>query len=244
VSLPRYFFLHVMKTGGTTFRFHAQANFGRKGVYPIKKLDGDVYQAYTDIDRLCDISPERRSQIRCFMGHFPFYAAKAAAPDAVKLTILRDPIERTMSLLKNMHSWPDERLHTMSYEEIYDSDHYHYMFIRNFQVRQFALAPSDMAETHLHYIEIDNARLSDAIANLEAVEVVGMHDEYDAFLCDLATDHGWRFGEIPKQRVSPDRDISADLRRRIAADNSADIEFYAVARDRFERAHSRRSATT
>jgi hypothetical protein len=235
-ELARFFFLHIMKTGGTTFRFHAQANFGRKGVYPNKLLDGDVHRAYMDIDRLFDIAPERRRQIRCYMGHFPFYAATAAVPDAITMTILRDPIERTMSLLKNMHTWPDEHLHRMSYEEIYDSEHYHLMFIRNFQVRQFALRASDAPESHLHHVDIDDARLAAAIEHLDQIDVLGLHDEYGAFLRALEADHGWRFGEIPKQRVSPERDVSADLRRRIALDNAADVEFFAAARARFERA--------
>ena len=37
----RFFFVHVMKTGGTTFRRHVDANFpGPGAVYPDRVLEG------------------------------------------------------------------------------------------------------------------------------------------------------------------------------------------------------------
>jgi hypothetical protein len=101
---PRFFFVHVMKTGGTSFVFQLSANFAPAEVYPNEILDRraptdlEPYASLADLERL---SPQRRAQIRVFTGHLPFAARELIGPDVVTLTLLRDPVERTISVLKH-----------------------------------------------------------------------------------------------------------------------------------------------
>ena len=72
-----FFFVHVMKTGGATFRRHIEDNHPEPGaVYPDRALDGNLREANILIDRVRTLSPERRSQIRAYTGHFPAVTAR------------------------------------------------------------------------------------------------------------------------------------------------------------------------
>ena len=76
---PPFFFLHVMKTGGTAFVFNLLQNFGPGEVYPSavdKEQPGDLLP-YVSIAHLLGLSPERRQAIKMYTGHFPFVASRA-----------------------------------------------------------------------------------------------------------------------------------------------------------------------
>ena len=62
--------------------------------------------------------PERRATIRGYMGHYPYVASQLLGEDPVTLTILRDPVERTISYLKHCKRYHDHH-RELSLEEIY-----------------------------------------------------------------------------------------------------------------------------
>jgi hypothetical protein len=70
----RFFFVHVMKTGGTTFGTHIARNFRADEIYPDRTVDRDLRVAYTQIGHLTSLPEERRRRIRVYRGHFPFVA--------------------------------------------------------------------------------------------------------------------------------------------------------------------------
>lgn len=237
----KYFFLHVMKTGGATFRQHLVANFGQDQIYPHLEADlaKDLYRPSYDVDYLLALPPERREQVRAYMGHFPFAAIAMFGEPVTTLTILRDPVDRTLSWLK--HS---KRLHPphekLSLEQIYDDPFYQPKFIRNHQSKVFSLTADDscfggtinlMAE-----VEVDDERFRRACANLEQIDLLGLHERYDEFLGDLRDRYQWRIDDVQNWNVAfgpwpvPDA-----FRRRIAADNAADMAFYEFARDLYAR---------
>jgi hypothetical protein len=54
----RYFFVHVMKTGGATFRRHIEDNFPEPGaVYPDPAVDTELREANILVDRLMNLPP-------------------------------------------------------------------------------------------------------------------------------------------------------------------------------------------
>ena len=46
---------------------------------------------------LLDLPPSRRERIRVYAGHFPFVAVELMGQEFVTMTVLRDPVERTLS---------------------------------------------------------------------------------------------------------------------------------------------------
>jgi hypothetical protein len=222
-----------MKTAGTTFVRQLQEHFGVDHVYPLA-LDahrsGDV-RPYSRVDSLLALSLEQRSQMRAYAGHFPFVAYELLGIEAVTLTILRDPVDRTVSMLKHckreMHGLRDLEL-----EEIYERDLVRAAFVDNFQTKQFAFTREDAPESCLTALEIDHDRLRIAMSNLDSVDVVGTTERFDAFLNEIRRRFGWRAAELGNRNVSRERwDVSTAFRDRIAHDNRLDIAFYEHAKE-------------
>ena len=226
----RFFFLHVMKTGGATFRQHVVANFGPGEVYPDPALDPNLFIANTRIAYLRNLAPPRKARIRAYAGHFPFLCVDMLGIPLVTLTMLRDPVARTISYLRHCKRY-HENQHDLSLDEIYHDPFVNSVFIRNHQAKLFCLEPDDEPVTYMHVVEVDDARLAVAKHNLTQVDVIGFTEEYDAFMVTMRRRYSWHFGSVAPRHVSNEPwPASDDLKRQIADDNAADIEFYEFAR--------------
>ena len=233
-----FFFVHVMKTGGTTFAQHLHANFLREQRYPLADQGVKRQQEYYLIDEVRALTPEQRATIRLYAGHFPYVVSDLVAAD-VTLTILRDPVERTVSFLRHCKRY-HERMRDMELEEIYVDGWMHPLCIRNYQTKMFAMTLDDKLESHLDVIEIDAARFDIALATLERVDVLGLNDRYEEFVAEVRNRFGWKIGPAPDLRVSTeDWDVSSSFHARIAEENAADVAFYAAARKLHEKRHRR-----
>src|SRR4051812_19291092 len=100
----RYVFVHVMKTAGTSFAFHLRQQFAEREIYPCASVDlrdpGDV-EPYASIENLRNIPSDRRAEIIVYAGHVPYLARDLIGTDLHALTLLRDPLERTISVLNH-----------------------------------------------------------------------------------------------------------------------------------------------
>lgn len=280
-----YFFIHVMKTGGTSFKSHLLQHFELDEIYPSARLDwrrqADV-DSYVSVPRLLGISPDRRGGIRVYSGHVPYVVTELMGGRFVTLTLLRDPVERTVSVLKHF-----KRLHhryrEFSLRETYDDPVVFRHFVENHQAKVFSLTAEDqlgsfasaLGYEELHAalgdssvdifgydpdtprsagldpesrreararatapeatIEVDAERLVRAKENLAKVDVVGFADRYAEFVEELRRRFGWWPEGLDldvRENVSSESWSAGEgLRRRIAADNTADLELYAYAQD-------------
>lgn len=233
----QFFFIHVMKTAGGTLRQHMRANFGRGEVWPFDIFDQrDLKQANIRLDFLTSLPAERRAEIRVYTGHYPFVAVEMLAEELTTITLLREPVERTLSYLRALkRDNPDH--HESSLEEMYEDPFFFPCFIKDHQAKLFALTVEDRPESYMDTLEVDAERLAIAKANLERVDVIGLQDRFDEMLAELRRRFGWRAAEAPNRNVGPPGEAPAPLRRRIAEDNPAEMEFYEHARQVYERRH-------
>ncbi|MDQ1435672.1 MAG: serine O-acetyltransferase [Actinomycetota bacterium] len=144
----RFFFIHLMKTAGTSFAFQLRRQFDPSEVYPSEGLDrrdGTDMAAYVSISRLLRLSPERRDAIRIYTGHYPYIASQLLGLDLVTLTILRNPVDRTISVLKHMKRL-SRRYKTYPLEEIYEDPFVFAHFVENHQTRMFSITRADEPE--------------------------------------------------------------------------------------------------
>lgn len=226
----RIFFVHVMKTGGASFRRHLEANLGADRVYPDSAVEPDLLIANVSAMPLLEIGDDRWDRIDAVTGHLPFYVSQVLGKPFITLTVLRDPVERTISYLKHCRKYQEQH-RGMALEDIYDDPWYYPMLIWNHQVKVFALQPSDGVDTVMEPLLIDQARLDIAKENLRKVDVLGLHDHYDEFLATALERLGWSHLDLPDWHVSEPEDVSDRLRRRIEEDNAMDVAFFDFARE-------------
>jgi len=245
-SAPPVFFVHVMKTGGTTLFRHLRENYALDELYPSRELDIrfdgprlDIRHHFS-VSYLLGIPEERRRRIRVYTGHFPYVARELLGGDFVTVTILRDPIERTISLLRQFRRtvpWVDDPdrprpMASRSLEEVYAHPPVFDQLVHNHQTKIFSMRESDQPESYMDVIDVDEARLALAKANLAKVDIVGLTERYGEFLDDISARFGWEVERDARSNATPASEIlsvSESLRRQIAEDNAIDVEFYEYA---------------
>jgi hypothetical protein len=226
-----YFFIHVMKTAGSSFQHHVTDNFPPEVRYPDPGMEWERFLAfYGYIQHLLRLTSEQHERIGIYGGHFPYVASELIGRDVVTMTILRDPVSRTISYLKHARRH-EERLHDKTLEAIYEDMTTFPGYIWNHQAKVFAMTADDPLNQITDVIEIDDRRLAIAKQNLEKVDVVGLTDHFDEFLAELTDRFGWWITPHEARNVGAELPVAEDLRRQIVEDNAADVEFYEFARE-------------
>ena len=232
----RFFVVRVMKTATTTLLRHSIDNFGVRGVYPVGGIDltpGDIRPAQS-IPYLLNLPEERLAEIRVFIGHFPLIAYEMLGIECVTVTLLRDPIARIISHVVQAQRIPTYK--DLSFEEIYEDPMVFPFFLHNHQAKYFAMRPDDRLAGIMDPIDIDDSRLALAKANLERIDVIGLTESLDEFLDEIRVRFGWSIRPDVAENVSTQKwEPSAAFRRKIEADNAADIELYEHARAYYAR---------
>ena len=223
----RFFFVHLQKTGGTALFQRIRDFFGPAAVYPTPDDQGDV-RAVTDVDYLSTRFRAVGDELRVVTGHFPLCTADLLDPQLRTFTVLRDPVERTLSLLRRRRI-AETRFHGMELAEIYEHPALQDI-IRNHMVKMLSLTQDEMTATPLTMaMTFDRARIDRAKRNLEQVEVVGLQEQFEGFCQDLEQRFGWDLGPSRFANRTPPSTVPESLRERIRADNEADVELYRFA---------------
>lgn len=248
---PPVLFIHVMKTGGTTITRNLRETYELDQIYPYSALDLRYADGELDINHhlslpyLLSLPPERRRTIRVYIGHFPYVVRELLGFDVRAATILRDPVERTISFLrqiKRKQPWEEEAegrrpLAARTIEEIYENPFVFDPLIHNHQTKIFSMTPADDPQTYMDVIDVDHTRLELAKANLAEVDVLGVIERFDDFLDEVEASFGWTIVRGARKNATPETDlapIAPSLRRRIAEDNAIDMELYEHARELVE----------
>lgn len=238
------FFIHLMKTGGTTLFEHFKTIYSVEEVWPHTdfdfRYDGPRLRVrhHLSLDYLAHLPPDRRRTIRFYGGHLP-YVARHLLGDVTTLTLLRDPVDRTVSLLRQMRRQVPgiqdaarrPRLAGVPLEEVYEHESVFGPLVHNHQTKMFAIRPGE-SHGFLDPVPLDEERLAEAKANLAAVDVVGVTEHYDLFVGDVVSELGWTADDLKTENVSPDDGTlgaSKALRRRILEDNALDVELHRYA---------------
>jgi len=220
----RYFFVHIMKTGGAALRRGLMNHFGDAAVYPTKGLDGtDPMTLYLSIDHLRERLDARGDQIRVITGHFPLRTAELIDGRVTTLTLLREPVERILSYVRQRRFAQRKPL-----EDIYDD--LPYGLANNNMTKMLLLTPEEMSALRFTRVELDRGHLERAKEALAGMDAVGLQEDFEDFCHELAARFGWHLGEPDKRNVSVPVEAPESLRARIAEDNALDIELYEFAK--------------
>jgi hypothetical protein len=256
-----FFFVHLMKTAGFTLALHLHQEFPGPAIYPAS-LDtthvGD-FDAKVNIQRLLDLPASRAEQIRCYALHMPYAVARMMEPKPITFTLLRDPVDRTISMLRHFqtglsvipNSTTDTRVAPFyagwPLEAIYDDQDVFRVFVENYQTASFARADFAFADMLRYFTArnetphpafpppLDRDSLRAAKQNLAEVDALGLAEHFDDFLDCLRLRFGfWANGLDRGLRVNASEiqeDVPRSFRARIAQDNCLDIELYEYGRE-------------
>ena len=224
----RFFFVHLQKTAGTALWRRLKHQFDERSLYP-GPGDGSPPESVLDVDHLLARWKARSDEIRVVTGHFPLCTVDLLGVPFVTMTLLRDPVERTLSFLRHYReSTPEESERPL--ESIYD-DPVRYELLHNHMVKMLSLTADEMTSSGaLTKVEFTRSRLESACERLAAVDIVGVQERFDDFCDDLTDRFGWDLGpRVFMNRTTP-VEVADAFRDRIAADNVLDVELFEFAR--------------
>jgi hypothetical protein len=226
-STPRIFFVHLQKTAGTSLNFRLRNQFPRDAIYPQKVDEGSV-PAVINVDHLLRRWQEHRDEIRVVTGHFPLCTTELLGGGFLTFTVLREPVERTLSYLRHHRKMTPEDS-DRSLEEIYDDPFRFHGLIHNHMVKMLSLTTEEMDDGMLTRVAFTPERLERAKGNLAGVDLVGVHARFDEFCGELASRFGWDLGEPRHANRTDAVDVPVSFLERIADDNAMDRELYEYA---------------
>jgi hypothetical protein len=162
------------------------------------------------------------------MGHFPFYVTDLLPHPVDRITVLREPVARTISWLRRRL---DHGEAGTSLEEIYDDDLMRRRLVVNHQTKVLSMEAADNPNTYLKVVELDRARLDTAKARLEQVAVLGVSEHLDQFVASVNDRYGWSLEVRKRRNASSAHPVSDRLLERIHEDVALDVELYQHALD-------------
>ncbi|MBI4259639.1 MAG: sulfotransferase family 2 domain-containing protein [Actinobacteria bacterium] len=246
-------FLHVPKTAGSTLYQVFGRQFRRSQIFVPRGGGGLGKTAYLrhvvvgdmepivqhgldrnrrEVERLRALSPESATRIRVLLGHFWFGIHEALPGTATYVTMLRDPVDRVLSLYQHRRTRHGLR---STIEEYLAEDRDVQM--RNGQVRRFVGSASE-----LFHVDVTDEMLATALGNLDRhFPVVGLTERFDESLVLMARRFGWpvrrlRYFPVNVGSGRPRREsLSAEALALIEERNRHDLELYRHAAERFER---------
>lgn len=200
------FYTHIMKTGGSSLTTAIKRATGGRPMYPADTT-AQITAAKSIPDNLLGESPERRAEYGLISVHHPAWVAFRAVDDAARATVLRDPVPRTISHLRQIASgihpaesvesaWRDPEVRarltdymcqlmsdpgepTQTAAEIDTDD----PEVRATLAKSLA---DGWATAIWHPRRVDEVALTAAIATLDRYDVVGHTDDLDGFVVRLA----------------------------------------------------------
>jgi hypothetical protein len=230
----RFFFIHLQKTAGTALFKRLKRHFGERAVYP-DASDGDLVKVVPQLSTTVLMTRwhERHDEIRVVTGHFPLCTTEVLGGGFTTLTVLREPVARTLSYLRHHRMLtPVDQNKTL--EAIYDDEFRYQTLVHNHMVKMFSLRPDEMTDGALTPIDFTPAHLDRAKHGLATVDAVGLQERFEEFCDHLQQRFGWNLGaSLHANRTEPVL-VPTSFRDRIAEDNSMDVELYEYAQDLYE----------
>jgi hypothetical protein len=226
--MPRWFFVHMHKTAGTALYQRLHEQFPPRAIYP-SSAEQRAQKASLHVDLLCRNFRERGHELQMITGHFPLCTAELLGVPFSTITVLRDPIERTLSSLRDMRE-REPLFRAQPLERIYEDPIRFQCLIHNHMVKMLSITPDEMTDGALTALEMGDGHLERARRNLvERLDAWGVQEHFDEFCAELTQRFGWNLGAPRFANRTKPFDASEVFRDRIVRDNALDVELYRYA---------------
>ncbi len=137
----------MQKTAGTALWRRLEAEFEPAEVYPGPD-DGQPPATVLSVAHLVERWRARADEIRIVTGHFPLCTIELLDGPFTTITLLREPVERTLSFLRHhRESTPEDR--DLSLEEIYENP-VRFSLVHDHMVKMLSLSREEMTDGAPH----------------------------------------------------------------------------------------------
>jgi Galactose-3-O-sulfotransferase len=228
---PPILFLHNLKAGGTTFRDVLSRQYGPSRVYTVRGRIERLEAPKSDgLKRLPALD---LSEVRVIQGHIPFGVHRLLPAESTYVTLLRDPIARTVSLYRFLRQGRLTRLrvtvgpHLASLERFVEAGGV--LEVDNGQTRRLSGLSPSFGRCTPSMLELAKRHVR------ERFSVVGLTERFDDSVILCKRRFGWRAVTYLKSNVTKGAPaaelIPGAARRAIERYNELDLELYAYAED-------------
>ncbi len=227
-------FIHIPKTAGTSFLVMLQNLFGDHRVLRLAMEDPHLAQ------RLDSLSAGGLGDYSCVNGHFAAHIFAAAFERYEPFTLLRNPVQRVLSLYRFLRRHPAEVLAAQglrpdfSFDDFIDARHPQlFEQIHNGMTRMLSgiQAASDPQAALFWTLDDQPAALEGALATLQRIEF-GLVEQFEATHALLRERWGIPYALAPMRlNTTGTGEAEADVGRirRIVERNQLDIALYEAA---------------
>lgn len=230
-------FVHIPKAAGSTFYEVVKRQYPKGSLFHI---DGE--HILEDIEQLRTMPPGERANMRCIFGHMPLGLHEYLAYPSDYITIMRDPVDRVISLYYYAKQMPDNYLHervvsqNMSLEDFVTSG-----ITREVDNAQMRYLCGDKAVDTIYGDDpVTDAHFEAAKRNMDEMFLgVGLSERFDETLVLFSKLLGWnsklyyRNVNVTRSRASK-KELPKSTLDTIKKHNEYDIALYQHASKRFE----------
>jgi hypothetical protein len=227
---PTVVFMHIPKTGGISLQRWLWRHLNGQSRHRIN-------QPIEDVKPLKRWPRERLNRLRLVEGHMYYGLHRLLNRPCAYITVLRDPLERVLSLYSFMKEWEPHHLR----REILSRSLTLADCLRvglsveydNFMVRSL----TSIANIDLGYGAVTRGMLDEAKAHLDSFAAIGLTDRLDESARLIEHVFSWQPVPLTRENVTGARlrlDASDDqVRALVQEHNALDFELYRYANERF-----------
>lgn len=236
----RFFVAHMQKTAGTALRDRLRASFPDEQIYPNASDGPDARVAVISVKHLQERWAVRGQDIRLLTGHFPVSTAELLGVPFVTLTVLRHPVERTLSFLRHQVERRQRgATEDSSLVELYEDPFRFEAMLQNHMTRTLSLTAEELVagDGVLTRVPYTPERLEMAKETLRNLDAFGLQERFDDLCAELGQRWGLDTGPPLVTNTTEPTDVPPGFAERIAEDNALDMELYEYGCRLYEERH-------
>lgn len=234
---PRLIFIHIAKTGGSTMQFVIRRQYPQNRIFKFVWAE----QSKQRQDMMAQSQAER-DRWACLLGYIRFNPSDIFSEPPLIMTMLRDPVTRTISHYHFGRSDPDKIDRFEFAGSMTIQEYMRHPRQKNYMTRHIAALNGAFyrnTDQQLEAGETDEQLLERAKAVLrDQIDIVGLTEHYDASLILMKARLGWGFIHYHRHNTATEfknkeerTKITPELTAEMESVSPLDFALYRYAKD-------------